>query len=77
MNPRNIAILKIACLVAAVLALVLMFPGALGFVEMGAREIRYLWWMILLLALAVWLIWGLGKKKYPNLSRRDCSDSQK
>jgi len=30
---------------------------------MGARELRYLWWLILLLALAVWLIWGLGKKK--------------
>jgi hypothetical protein len=63
MSPRNIAILKIVCLVAAVLALILMFPKALGFVEMGAREIRYLWWMILLLALAVWLIWGLGGKK--------------
>ena len=63
MNPRAIAILKIVCLVATILGLVLMFPKALGFVEMGAREIRYLWWMILLLALAVWLIWGLGKKK--------------
>jgi hypothetical protein len=30
---------------------------------MGARELRYLWWLVLLLALAVWLIWGLGKKK--------------
>jgi hypothetical protein len=63
MNPRTIAILKIACLVGAVLGLILMFPKALGFVEMGAREARYLWWMILLLALAAWLIWGLGGKK--------------
>jgi hypothetical protein len=63
MNPRSIAILKLLCLGAAILALILMFPKALGFVEMGAREIRYLWWMILLLALAVWLIWGLGGKK--------------
>jgi hypothetical protein len=63
MSPRNIAILKIACLTAAVLALILMFPKALAFVEMGAREVRYLWWMILLLALAAWLIWGLGGKK--------------
>jgi hypothetical protein len=63
MSPRLIAILKIICLAAAVLAVILMFPKALAFVEMGAREVRYLWWMILLLALAVWLIWGLGKKK--------------
>ena len=63
MSRRGIAILKIACLVAAILALVLIFPKALGFVEMGAREVRYLWWMILLLALAAWLIWGLGHRK--------------
>jgi hypothetical protein len=63
MNPRNIAIIKIASLCAAVLVLVLIFPKALGFVEMGAREVRYLWWMILLLALAAWLIWGLGSRK--------------
>jgi len=63
MNPRLIAFLKIICLTAAVLVLILMFPKALAFVEMGAREVRYLWWMILLLALAVWLIWGLGGKK--------------
>jgi len=43
--------------------LILLFPPVLEFVEMGARELRYLWWLVLLLALAVWLIWGLGKKK--------------
>ena len=31
--------------------------------ELAAREIRYLWWVILLLALAIWLIWGLGRKQ--------------
>jgi hypothetical protein len=30
---------------------------------MAARELLYLWWLVLLLALAVWLIWGLGSKK--------------
>jgi len=63
MNPRTIAILKLVSLGAVVLALILSFPKALGFVEMGAREVRYLWWMILLLALGAWLIWGLGGKK--------------
>ena len=63
MSPRNIAIIKLACLAGVILALILIFPKALGFVEMGAREIRYLWWMILLIALAAWLIWGLGGRK--------------
>jgi hypothetical protein len=63
MNPRVIALIKIILLLAVILGLVLMFPKALAFVEMGARELRYLWWVILLIALAIWLIWGLGSKK--------------
>ncbi|MEY2466132.1 MAG: hypothetical protein QOD03_653 [Verrucomicrobiota bacterium] len=63
MNPRVIAILKIIALLLVILALVLIFPQALAFVEMGARELRYLWWLVLLVALAAWLIWGLGRKK--------------
>ena len=63
MNPRFIALLKLLVLLAVLVALVLLFPPALKFVELAARELRYLWWLVLLLALAVWLIWGLGKKK--------------
>jgi hypothetical protein len=33
------------------------------FVEVGARDLVYFWWLVLLLLLAVWLIWGLGRKK--------------
>ncbi|HEX4265343.1 MAG TPA: hypothetical protein VH597_13480 [Verrucomicrobiae bacterium] len=63
MSVRTIAFLKITIPLLVIGALVLIFPKALGFVEMGAREVRYLWWMILLVALAAWLIWGLGGKK--------------
>jgi lipopolysaccharide export LptBFGC system permease protein LptF len=62
MNPRMRALLQIGLLVAVILALFLVFPKAFAFVEMAARELRYLWWLILLLALGVWLIWGLRKK---------------
>ncbi len=62
MNPRFIAFLKLLVLVGVVVVLCLIFPAVLGFVEMAAREARYLWWVILLLALAIWLIWGLGRK---------------
>lgn len=62
MNPRTRAALQIGILLAVVVALVLLFPRAYAFAEMAARELRYFWWLILLLALGVWLIWGLGRK---------------
>jgi hypothetical protein len=63
MNPRWVFFFKLCGLAIVVIALILLFPPVLEFVEMSARELRYLWWLVLLLALAVWLIWGLGKKK--------------
>jgi len=62
MNPRVRAALQIGVLLAVIAVLFLVFPAALGFVEMAARELRYLWWLILLIALAVWLIWGIKRK---------------
>lgn len=62
MNPRARAFLQICVLVAVLVALVLLFPPAFRFVEMAARELRYLWWLVLLAALAVWLIWGVKRK---------------
>ena len=63
MNPRQRATLQILFLVAALALLFLLFPKATQFVEMAARELRYFWWILLLLALAAWLIWGLGRKR--------------
>jgi len=62
MNPRVRAALQIGVLLAVIAVLFLVFPAAFGFVEMAARELRYLWWLILLIALAVWLIWGIKRK---------------
>lgn len=62
MNPRMRALLQVGVLVAVVVVLLLLFPSAFAFVEMAARELRYLWWLILLVALAVWLIWGVKRK---------------
>jgi len=63
MNPRLRAILQIAVLVMVIGALIWFFPRAYEFVEMAARELRYFWWLILILVLAVWLIFGLGRKR--------------
>lgn len=62
MNPRARALLQIGVLAAVIVVLCLLFPSAFAFVEMAARELRYLWWLILLVALAIWLIWGMRRK---------------
>ena len=62
MSPRSRAALQLGLLVLVVLGLFLLFPPALAFIEMAARELRYFWWLILLGALAVWLIWA-GRRK--------------
>jgi len=62
MTPRRRATLQFAVLVAVILLLFLLFPAAFAFAELAARELRYLWWMVLLVALAVWLIWGASRR---------------
>jgi hypothetical protein len=61
-NPRLVGWLQFLVVVVAIGLLVLLFPRAYAFVEMAARELRYFWWLILLVALACWLIWGIGRK---------------
>ncbi len=62
MNPRVRAALRWLVLIAVLVLLALLFKPVLAFVEMAALELRYFWWLILLVALAVWLIWGVGRK---------------
>ncbi len=62
MSPRWRAFLAIAVLVAVLGLLVLGFPRAYAFAELAARELRYFWWLLLIVALAIWLIWGVGRK---------------
>ena len=62
MNPRARAAAQLGILALVVLVLVLIFPRAYAFVEMAARELLYFWWLLLLVVLAVWLIWGVGRK---------------
>jgi len=49
-------------LIAVSGTLLLLFPSARAFAEAAARELRYFWWVILVILLAVWLIWGFGRK---------------
>ncbi len=65
MNPRVRASLVAGTLLFVGLALLFLFPAGVAFAEMAARELRVFWWLILLVALAIWLIWGLGRKPRP------------
>lgn len=65
MNPRLRAFLHVGLLLVVLGLLLLIFPRAFGFVEMAARELRYLWWLVLIVLLAVWFIWGIGRKPKP------------
>lgn len=62
MNPQVRAALRWLVLIIVLVMLALLFKPVLAFVEMAAVELRYFWWLILLVALAIWLIWGIGKK---------------
>ena len=65
MNPRLRAILQILVLAAIIGGLILIFPAAAEFAEMAARELRAFWWLALIIILALWLIFGLGRKRRP------------
>jgi hypothetical protein len=63
MNPRYAFAFKLIAALVLVVILALLFPPVMEFVDLAGRELRYFWWLVLLLALAIWLIWGLGRKK--------------
>jgi hypothetical protein len=63
MNPRYAFALKLLGALFLIVLLAVLFPPVMEFVEMAARELRYLWWLVLLVLIALWLIWGLGRKK--------------
>jgi hypothetical protein len=61
-SPRLRAFISFVALVGALVLLVLAFPRAAAFAELAARELRYFWWLVLAVALAIWLIWGVGRR---------------
>jgi hypothetical protein len=62
MTPRRRAWYQFATLVAVAVLLILLFKPVAGLAEMAARELRYFWWLVLVVGLAVWLIWGASRR---------------
>ncbi len=44
-------------------ALGIIFPGVLAFVELAARELRYFWWLILIASLGIYLAFFFGRRR--------------
>ncbi len=50
--------------VFALIALVFfLFPASLRLVEGAARQLRFVWWLILLIALVLWLWYRFRRKR--------------
>jgi hypothetical protein len=60
-SPRKRLSLLLA--VALLAALAVFVPSFLYFTELALRELRFMWWLILLLGAAIWLLRGLARKK--------------
>ena len=49
--------------VAIIVALMVIFPRVLAFAELAARELRYLWWLVLIAAIGIYLSFFAGRRK--------------
>jgi hypothetical protein len=63
MTPAGKRIGAVVVVAAFFVVACLLFPRVLAFVELAARELRYFWWLILILALGVWLAFFVGRNR--------------
>jgi len=63
MNRNTKLAVRLLALGVIIVGAVVMLPVVLGGVERLLREIRYHWWLLVLVALAVWVLLALGKKR--------------
>jgi hypothetical protein len=54
--------LRTTLAIALLVVLVVFVPGFLYFTELALRELRLMWWLILLLGGLIWLLTRVGRK---------------
>jgi len=62
MTPRIRLVAQFCVLLVVAAVLFFLFPRAFAFAEGAALNAMRLWWLILLVVLAAWLIWGVGRR---------------
>jgi hypothetical protein len=55
--------LQVTLVIVLLIALGVFVPGLLYFTELALRELRFMWWLLLLLGGAIWLLTRPGRKK--------------
>lgn len=55
--------LQVVLAIALLIALCVFIPSFLYFTELALRELRVMWWLILLLGGLIWILIGLGSKR--------------
>ena len=63
MTPGGRRFLALGIAATFAVAACLIFPRAMAFAELAARELRYFWWLVLILAFGVWLAFFAGRKR--------------
>ncbi|MFA5057716.1 MAG: hypothetical protein WC485_06350 [Opitutaceae bacterium] len=53
---------QVALVLVLLAALCVVVPGGLRATEMALRELRFMWWLLLLLGGVIWLLWRAGRK---------------
>lgn len=55
--------LQLALVLVLLVALCAFIPGVLYFTELALRELRFMWWFIVLLGGVIWLLTRLKRKE--------------
>ncbi len=55
--------LGFALVIGLMAVLAFFVPAVFYFTELALRELRFMWWLILLFAGLIWLLTALGRKK--------------
>jgi hypothetical protein len=63
MNRSTQLAVRLLAIGVIVVGAVVLLPDLLGGVERLLREIRTHWWLLVLVALAIWALLALGKKR--------------
>ena len=46
-----------------VVALCIIYPAVAAFAELAARELRYLWWLVLIAAIGIYFAFFFGRRR--------------
>ena len=63
MNRSTLRSIGLIIALGFLLGICFIFPRIFAFAELAARELRYVWWLVLIFSIGLWLAFSLGKKR--------------